>query len=129
MRKVLLALLLVFPLLQTALAKDLTKITVVIKNDSGKPVDRANVIVRFSGRSVAKLGKKVRTTWEMRSTQEGVAEIPELPKGKILVQVTAKGFQTFGQTFDVTEDERTIDVTLNPPQQQYTADPAPVIKK
>ena len=129
MRKVLLALLLVFPLLQTALAKDVTKITVVIKNDSGKPVDRANVIVRFSGRSIAKLGKKVRTTWEMRSTQEGVAEIPELPKGKILVQVTAKGFQTFGQTFDVTEDERTIDVTLNPPQQQYTADPTPVIKK
>jgi len=129
MRKVLLLLLLVFPLLQTALAKDVTKITVVIKNDSGKPVDRANVIVRFSGRSIAKLGKKVRTTWEMRSTQEGVAEIPELPKGKILVQVTAKGFQTFGQTFDVTEDERTIDVTLNPPQQQYTADPTPVIKK
>ena len=122
-------LLLVFSLAQTALAKDVTKITVVIKNDSGKPVDRANVIVRFSGRSIAKLGKKVRTTWEMRSTQEGVAEIPELPKGKILVQVTAKGFQTFGQTFDVTEDERTIDVTLNPPQQQYTADPTPVIKK
>jgi len=121
MRKVLLLILLAFPLL----AKDLTKLTVVVTNDSGKPVERANVLVKFGGRSIVKLGKNVRTTWEMRSTQEGVAEIPDMPKGKILVQVTAKGFQTFGQTFDVSEDERTIEVKLNPPQEQYTANPVP----
>jgi hypothetical protein len=121
MRKVLLFILLGCPLF----AKDLTKLTVVITNDQGKPVERANVLVKFGGRSIVKLGKNVRTTWEMRSTQEGVAEIPDMPKGKILVQVTAKGFQTFGQTFDVSEDERTIEVKLNPPQEQYTANPVP----
>ena len=86
---------------------------IVVTNDLGKPVDRADVIVRFGGRSVVKLGKLVRTTWEMRSSQQGVAEIPEMPKGKIRVQVIAKGYQTFGQTFDVNEDERTIEVQLN----------------
>ena len=119
---VLLACLAILPLA----GKDLTKLTIVISNERGKPVERANVLVKFGGRSVVKLGHKVMTTWEMRSTQEGVAEIPEMPKGKILVQVTAKGFQTFGKTFDVTEDERTIEVTLNPPQRQYSAhDPEP----
>ena len=78
-----------------------------------------------AGVRLRSLGKTVRTTWEMRSTQEGVAEVPEMPKGKILVQVTAKGFQTFGKTFDVSEDERTIEVKLNPPQEQYTANPVP----
>ncbi len=128
MRKVLLLLALGFalgPLAAPTPAKDLTKLTVVVTNDSGKPVERANVLVKFGGRSIAKFGKTVRTTWEMRSTQEGVAEIPDMPKGKILVQVTAKGFQTFGQTFDVSEDERTIEVKLNPPQEQYTANPVP----
>jgi hypothetical protein len=125
MRKVLPPLLLALLTIGPLFGKDLTKITVVVTNNSGKPVERANVLVKFGGRSIVKLGHKVVTTWEMRSTQEGVAEIPEMPKGKILVQVTAKGFQTFGQTFDVTEDERTIEVTLNPPQQQYSANPVP----
>jgi hypothetical protein len=120
-RKALLSLLLSLLAIGPLMGGDLTKLTVVVTNDNGKPVSRAAVIVRFSGRSIVKLGRKVRTSWEMRATQEGVADIPEMPKGKILVQVTAKGFQTFGKTFDVTEDERTIEVKLNPPQPQYSA--------
>lgn len=103
------------------LAADLTKLKIVVTTQTGKPVDRADIIVRFGGRSVVRLGKMVRTTWEMRSSQQGVAEIPDMPKGKIRVQVIAKGYQTFGQTFDVDEDERTIEIKLNPPQPQYSA--------
>ena len=103
-------------------AAPMTKINIVLKNQAGKPVDHASVVVRFvQGHSVVKLGKAIRTTFELRSNQEGEARIPSIPQGKILVQVIAKGFQTFGQTFDVTEEENTIDITLNPPQQQYSA--------
>jgi len=35
--------------------------------------------------------------------------------------VIAKGYQTFGQIFDVTEEEKTIDIKLNLPQQQYSS--------
>ena len=103
------------------LAGDTTKLKIVVINRNGKPVDRADVIVRFGGRSVVKLGKMVHTTWEMRSTQEGIADIPEMPKGKIRVQVIAKGYQTFGDTFEVSEDQRTIEIKLNPPQPQYSS--------
>ncbi len=116
MRKMLLILLLAAPIF----ADDLTRIKVVVLDTAGKPVDRANIIVKFEGRSIAKLGRKVKTSWEMRSSQEGVANIPELPKGKILVQVTARNYQTYGQTFEVEEDQRTIEVKLSPPQPQYT---------
>jgi nitrogen fixation protein FixH len=102
-------------------AADVTKIQVTVTDEKGKPVDRANVIVRFGGRKIAKLGKKVMTQWEMRTTQEGTADIPEMPKGTILVQVTAKGYQTYGESFEVNEDERAIAVTLKPPQKQYSA--------
>lgn len=117
MRNLILLFLVSVPLL----AADLTKLTVVVTNASGKPVDRADVVVKFAGRSILKLGAKVRTSWEMRSSQEGIARIPELPKGKILIQVIAKNYQTFGQTYDVTEDEKTIEIKLNPPQEQYSA--------
>ena len=102
-------------------AKDLTKIKVVVANERGTPVDRASVIVKFEGRAISKLGKKVKTSWEMRSGQDGAVEMPELPKGKILVQVIAKGYQTFGKTFDVDEDERTIEVTVADPQKQFSS--------
>ena len=100
----------------------MTKIAIVLKDQAGKPVDHASVVVRFvQGHSVVKLGKAIRTTFELRSNQEGEARIPSIPQGKILVQVIAKGYQTFGQTFDIAEEEKTLDITLNPPQQQYSA--------
>jgi Carboxypeptidase regulatory-like domain len=104
------------------LAADMTKIQVKVMNLDGKPVDRASVIVKFvSGHSVAKLGKGAVTHWEMRTNQEGIARIPSLPQGKLLVQVIAKGYQTFGGTFEVTEPEKTLELKLNPPQSQYSA--------
>ncbi len=100
----------------------MTKLRIEVKSLEGKPVDRASVVVRFKGgRSVAKLGKKVITSWEVRTNQEGFVKIPELPQGKIRVQVIAKGYQTFGQDFDVTEAEKTIEIKLNPPQAQYSS--------
>jgi hypothetical protein len=105
-----------------ALAAPMTKINIVVKNQAGKPVDHASVVVRFvQGHSVVKLGKAIRTTFELRSNQEGEARIPSIPQGKILVQIIAKGYQTFGQTFDIAEEEKDLEITLNPPQQQYTA--------
>ncbi len=100
----------------------MTRLRVEVKNLSDKPIERASVVVRFvEGRSIAKFGKNVITRWEMRTNQEGVARIPTIPQGKILIQVIAKGYQTFGKTFDVNEEEKTIEVKLNPPQPPYSA--------
>ena len=123
MRNVLL--LLVLALLPLGLlpmhAADLTKLKIVVTNMEGKPVDRAAVIVKFvQGRSKIKF-TKIRKEWELRTSQEGIAKIPSIPQGKILIQVIAKNFQTFGETFDVDEEEKTIEVKLKAPQQQYSA--------
>ena len=87
-------------------AVPMTKLNVQVTTQGGRPIDRADVVVRFvKGRSVMKLGKQIRTTWEMRTNQEGIA----------------KGYQTFGQTFDVSDAEKTLEIKLNPPQEQYSA--------
>lgn len=99
----------------------MTKLRIEVKNIYDKPVERASVIVRFiEGRSWKKFGKKIRRHWEMRTNQEGVATIPPIPQGKILVQVIAKNYQTFGGKFEVEEEEKTIVVKLNPPQPQHS---------
>lgn len=100
----------------------MSKLSVHVLTPSGKPLDRASVIVRFlSGREKLKLYMKHRTQWETKTNQEGLTNIPAIPQGKIRIQVIAAGFQTFGQDFDVDKEEQTIDIKLNPPQAQYSA--------
>lgn len=122
MRNLVLLLALLIPLLP-ARADDLTRIQIHVTNSRGTPVDRASVIVKFvSGRPLKSLGlKKARLSWELKSSQEGMAKIPGIPKGKILIQINAKNYQTFGDTFDIQDDERVIDIVLKDPQAQYSA--------
>jgi uncharacterized GH25 family protein len=106
------------------LAEDvpMTKLQVEVTDEKGRPVNRAAVIVRFiEGRSVKRLGRKKKVQWEMKTDQQGIAYMPALPQGKILVQVIAKNYQTFGEYVEVYEEERTVQVELNPPQPQYSA--------
>jgi hypothetical protein len=118
MRRLILGLALALPLL----AADLTTLTIQVRNKAGKPVDHASVIVKFvKGHSVKKLGLKVRKEWELQTGEDGRAKIPPIPQGTILVQIIAKDYQTFGQNFDVDEEQKTLEITLNPPQPQYTA--------
>ncbi len=100
----------------------MTRLRVEVRKASNdKPVERASVIVRFvEGRSAMKLGKKVMTSYQLKTNQEGVAMIPPIPQGKIQVQIIAKGLQTFGQIFDVGEEEKTVEIKLNDPQAQHT---------
>jgi uncharacterized GH25 family protein len=100
----------------------MTKLRVEVKNMDGKPVDNASVLVRFvEGRSAVKFGKKIKTSWEMKTNQDGVVGIPPIPQGKILVQVIAKAYQTYGDTIEVNEEEKTVEIKLKPPQSQYSA--------
>lgn len=101
-----------------------TTIVVNVKNTFDKPVDNATVILDFLGsHSVQKLGKRKAVHWEVHSNQEGVAHFPPVPQGTIQIQVIAKGYQTFGDKFEVESDSKGIAVTLNQPQQQYSSHP------
>ncbi len=105
-----------------AAAADMTTLTIHVTTQSGKPIDHASVVVKFvQGRSKVKFGKKIRTEFELHTNEEGIAKIPPIPQGTILIQVIAKDYQTFGDNFDIDEAEKTVDIKLNPPQAQYSA--------
>ena len=124
--KPLVASLILFLVSATSLmAAPMTKLRIEVKKASTqKPVEQASVVVRFvKGRSTVKLGAKVRTSYNLKTGIDGVASIPSIPQGKILIQIIAKGYQTFGGEFDVAEEEKTIEIKLNDPQAQYSAHP------
>ena len=99
-----------------------TKLRVEVTNHKGKPISRASVLVKFSdGRSIKKFGRKHMRQWELRTNQEGIASFPTMPQGKVLVLVNAERYQTFWETYEIAEEEKTLQIKLNPPQQQYSA--------
>lgn len=99
----------------------MSRVTIhVTAEESGKPVDRASVVLKFvKGRLPLNL-KKMTTTWETRTNQEGNAILPPIPQGTVRLQVIAANFQTFGKMMDVDSEDKTLEVKLNPPQAQYT---------
>jgi hypothetical protein len=100
-----------------------TRLTVQVNSvDTGKPIDRASVIVRFRhGLNPVKM-KKILTNWETKTNQMGNVTIPEIPMGEVTIQVIADHYQTFGDVFQLTMPEQTIAIKLNSPQAQYSED-------
>ena len=99
-----------------------TRLTVQVNSaETGKPVNRASVVVRFrKGRSKINM-KKIITSWETKTNQQGNVTIPEIPQGEVTVQIIAENYQTFGDVFDLDQPEQTITIKLNGPQAQYSA--------
>ncbi|HEY1755594.1 MAG TPA: hypothetical protein VGG72_09385 [Bryobacteraceae bacterium] len=108
-------------------AGDTTHIHIHVVNDVGKPVGNAEVIIKFLESRILKFKKK--ESWELRTTQEGAVSTPSIPQGKVLIQINARNYQTFGQTYEIYEDDKTVEIKLLPPQPQYTTDPSPTPSK
>jgi hypothetical protein len=100
----------------------MTKILIQVKTQAGRRLEGAEVVVNFAeGRSALKLGRNVRTSYDLHTNQDGEAKIPAIPQGKIRFLVSAHGYQTYGEILEIKEEEKTVEIVLNPPQPQYTA--------
>ena len=100
-----------------------TKLTVQVNSvDTGMPIDRASVIVRFRhGLNPVKM-KKIVTSWETKTNQKGNVTIPEIPMGEVTIQIIAEHYQTFGDVYELNMPVQTVVINLNPPQAQYSED-------
>jgi len=100
----------------SASAQASTVKVVVVKDDTGKPVRNAAVILH----PVKQNGKQAKGGIELKTDAEGKTESDGMPYGRLRVQVIAPGFQTFGDDYTVNQSEQTVTVRLKRPQGQYT---------
>jgi len=89
---------------------------VVLKDESGKPVRNAAVVLH----PVGKNGKQGKGGFELKTDPEGKTHFDGIPYGKLRIQVIAPGFQTFGDDFDINTAEQVITIRLKRPQSQYS---------
>src|SRR3984957_3306578 len=88
----------------------------VIKDDNGKPVRSAAVIMH----PVSAGGKQSRGGLELKTDAEGKTSFDGIPYGKLRVQVLASGFQTFGEDYDIDRAKTEITIKMKRPQGQYS---------
>jgi hypothetical protein len=88
----------------------------VIKEDNGKPVRSAAVIMH----PVNTHGKQSRGGLELKTDADGKTSFDGIPYGKLRVQVLASGFQTFGEDYEIDRVKMEFTVKLKRPQGQYS---------
>jgi len=88
----------------------------VLKADNGKPVRNAPVVMHY----VTEKGKQERGGLELKTDADGNASYEGVPYGKLRVQVLARGFQTFGEDYDINQPTMQITIRLNRPSGQYS---------
>jgi Carboxypeptidase regulatory-like domain len=89
---------------------------VVVRDYNGKPVRNAAVVLH----PVTKKGKQSRGGLELKTNNEGRANIDGIPYGPLRIQVLALGFQTFGEDYQIDRAEMEITVKLKRPGGQYS---------
>jgi hypothetical protein len=94
-----------------------TKLRIVVTGGN-KPIGNASVYVRFnSGGGFLKKDKLLEMN--LKTNEDGTAKVPDIPRGKTMIQVVAKGWHTFGKWYDIEKEEETIEVKLEPPPHWY----------
>ena len=88
----------------------------VIRAGKKVPVRNASVVIH----PVNKSGEQEKGGLELKTDADGKTGIDGIRYGKLRVQVIAKGFQTFGQDFEVSEPEKEFVIELKRPQDQVT---------
>lgn len=89
---------------------------VVLKDDNGKPVRNASVILH----QVNARGRQGQGGLQLKTDNEGKASYAGIPYGKLRIQVIAPGFQTYGEDHDINQPEHEFVIKLKRPQEQHT---------
>jgi hypothetical protein len=95
-----------------------TRLTIeVTGGDNNVPVENASVYVKYI--EERKLRKDKKLELSVKTNREGVAHVPDANLGKVLVQVVAEGWKSYGRWFDVTDPRQTIKIHLERPPKWY----------
>lgn len=94
-----------------------SRITIeVTGGEKDTPVENASVYLKYVEERKIK-DKKIELN--VKTNREGVAHVPDAPLGRVLVQIVAEGWKTYGRWYDITETREPIKIHLERPPKWY----------
>ncbi len=134
MRRVILSAAMALGLTACALAQDKAAATTQSEGASSAPaIKRLTIEVSGGEKNVAvenasvylkyveekKLRKDKKYALNVKTNRDGTAHIPDPPLGKVLIQVVAGGWKTYGEYYDLNDAGMVIKIHLDRPPKWY----------
>jgi hypothetical protein len=94
-----------------------TRLRIVVTGND-KPVSNASVYVRYNEPGGLLHHDKL-AEMNFKTNMDGTVKVPEIPRGKILIQVIAKGWHTYGKWYEIETGSETVQIKLEPPPHWY----------
>ena len=97
-----------------------TTLTIAVRDATNKrPVHQASVTVNFM--NPRRLRRDQPREWNSKTNRRGLVGFPEIPSGKVRVQVIAPAYQTHGAVFEISGEEKTVMVKLGRPKKRQVS--------
>jgi len=96
----------------------ISRVTIEVSGGENEtPIENASVYVKYIEERKVLKDKKVELN--VKTNREGTAHIPGAPMGRVLIQVVADGWKTYGRWYDITDAKQTFKVHLEKPPRWY----------
>jgi hypothetical protein len=106
------------PKMQTPRPEAASRITIeVTGGDNNVPVENASVYVKYI--EERKILKDKKLELNVKTSREGIAHVVGAKPGRVLIQIVADGWKSYGRWFDITDPKQTIKVHLDRPPKWY----------
>jgi hypothetical protein len=102
----------------TATTPAVKKLTIEVSGgEKNVAVENASVYLKYA--EERKLRKDKKYALNVKTNRDGTAHIPDPPLGKVLIQVVAEGWKTFGEYYDLGDAAAVIKIHLDRPRKWY----------
>ena len=89
----------------------------VTGGEKNAAVENASVYVKFIQEK--KLRKDKRYELNVKTNREGAAHVPDPPLGRVLIQIVADGWKTYGKYYELSDPGTVIKIHLDRPPKWY----------
>lgn len=89
----------------------------VTAGEKNVAVENASVYLKYV--EERKFAKDRKYELNVKTNREGVAHIPDPPLGKVLIQIVASGWKTYGKYYELTDQGAVIKIHLDRPPKWY----------
>lgn len=95
-----------------------TRLTIeVTGGEKDTPVENASVYLKYMEEH--KFAKNKKHELNVKTNREGIAHVPDAPLGKVLIQIVAEGWKTYGHWYEITDAKEPIKIHLDRPPKWY----------
>jgi hypothetical protein len=84
--------------------------------DADKPIENASVYLKTQQ---DRLLKDKKTEVNVKTNMQGIAHIPQPPLGRVLIQVVAEGWKSYGHWYDIADSSQVVKIHLDRPPKWY----------